>query len=153
MSVTEKPWGKIVHTDAGDIPIVRDRRGYVKDEDFSLGPDSLVGSWFHVVVAGEMVWQGVVVAEPQAGRYLCSIDQLDQHVGTKNVQRVFDLNTILGLGDEARRLLEGAVNSATAPVIDPSLEWRLYDNEEDARRAWSEYTAMRATNIESEVAE
>jgi hypothetical protein len=136
-NVTQKPWGFIVHTDTGDIPVIKDRRLYVADEDFSLSPDSLVGSAFHVLLDGEMVWQGVVVAEPQPGRYLCHIDKLD--ASTENVQRLFSLDTLMGYGDEGKRLLEGAMAEARAPIVDPSLEWRLYDNEEAARQAYASW--------------
>lgn len=137
MAVIDKPWGKIVVDEATgtQTPIVRDRRLFVTDPDFSLAPDSLVGSAFHVLLDGEMIWQGVVVGEPQAGRYLCHIDRLD--AVAENVQRLFALDTLMGLGDEAKRLLEGAMGEGRAPVVEPSLEWRLYDNVDAANVAYT----------------
>jgi hypothetical protein len=131
----ERPWGKIVVYDDGSTQsIIKKRREFAQDEDFSLSPDSLVGSAFHVLADRRMVWQGVVVAEPQPGRYLCEIDVLEQHA--EKVQRIFSLDTLMGLGDEARRLIEGGMSQASAPIIDPYLEWRLYDSEEAAAKAF-----------------
>jgi hypothetical protein len=144
MSVIEKPWGRIVTDDATGLQqvIIKNRRLYVADEDFSLSPDTLCGSWFHVLVEGEMIWKGVVVGEVQAGRYLCQIDVLES--GAEQVQRVFSLDTLMGLGDEARRLIEGAVSGATAPVIGPSIEWRLFDSEDKANAAYVTWVSRSA---------
>jgi hypothetical protein len=151
MSVTveERPWGKVLLDEDGQQVgrIIKDRREFVRDEDFSLEQDTLVGSWFHVLVGGDMVWQGVVVAEPQAGRYLCHIDQLADDA--KKVQRVFSLDTLMGYGEEAKRLLEGAFAEARAPVVDPHIEWRLYDSESAAIAAYQEWAT---SSIEREPA-
>lgn len=141
MSVIEKPWGRIVVDDVTgeQTPIIKDRRLFVADEDFCLAPDSLAGSWFHVLVGGQMVWKGVIVGEVGPGRYLCQIDVLE--TGVEQVQRVFALDTLMGLGDEARRLIEGGMSGASAPIVDPYLEWRLYDNEDKANAAWVAWAA------------
>jgi hypothetical protein len=136
-----KPWGKLVLTDAGMVPIVKRRKLYVLDEDFSLDPGSLTGSTFQVLLDHEIVWQGVVVAEPQAGRYLVEIDKLEE--GASSVQRLFTLDTMLGLGDEARRMLEGAMADASAPVVDPRLEWRFFDSVSEMNRAFVDWTVTR----------
>jgi hypothetical protein len=126
----EKPWGTLTP----DGPIIKDRQGFVLDEDFGLHPQSLTGSWFHVVFDEEIIWQGVVVAEPQASRYLVQIDKLEE--GAEQVQRLFTLDTMMGLGDEARRLLEGAMSEASAPVVEPRLEWRFFDSRDKANAAF-----------------
>jgi hypothetical protein len=72
----------------------------------SLDPTSLVGSYFHRLDGAErLMWQGIVVGEPQPGIYLV---QLFDWVGERGHQRVV---TILDItqGDG---------------------EWRFYDTEE-----------------------
>lgn len=139
MSVVDRPWGRLsVNDETGEeAPIIKDRVLYVQDEEFSLDPGSLVGSWFLVIADGEMLWQGAVVAEPQAGRYLCHLRRLEE--GAADVQRIFALDTLMGLGDESKRLLEGAIGEGKAPVVDPAMEWRIYDSEEKANAAFVEY--------------
>ncbi len=147
MSVEEKPWGRIIvatDPESGQEVqigrIIKKRREFVADEDFSLEPDSLAGSWFHVLHDGAILWKGVVVAELQPGRYLCHIDVLEE--GAEQIQRVFSLDTIMGLGEEAKRLIENAfaAEGGRAPIIDPSVEWRLYDSEESANSAFVAWT-------------
>lgn len=145
-NVTTKPWGVIVHTDAGDIPVVKDRLLYVQDEDFSLSPDSLVGSHFHVIVEGELIWQGAVVGEPQPGKYLCQVSKLEE--GALNVQRIFSCDTLMGLGEEGRRIIEGAIAEVKAPVVAPSIEWRLYDSQAHADRAYVAWLESRPVTRE-----
>jgi hypothetical protein len=141
MAENKKPWGRLVLDEAGQaVPIIKRRRGYVLDEDFSLDPGSLAGSVFHVMYGHEIIWQGVVVAEPQSGKYLVEIDRLEE--GATAVQRLFTLDTMLGLGDEARRLLENASSEASAPVLDPMLEFRFFDSVEEANRAFVDWTVM-----------
>ncbi len=144
MTVEEKPWGHVIVDDAGEVvgKVVKDRREYVKDTDWSLEPDSLVGSWFHVFDAGELIWQGVIVGQPATDRYLCQIDVLEQ--GTEQVQRVFSLDTILGLGEDGRRVAENAIGDQQVPVIAPALEWRLYDSEQKAQAAFANWASCRA---------
>jgi hypothetical protein len=144
MRVEDKPWGKVlIPTEEGERPgrIIQDRRLFVLDEDFSLEPDSLIGSVFHVFVEGEIIWQGAVVAEPQAGRYLCDIDTLEE--GVDRVQRLFALDTLMGLGDEQRRIVENAIGDGKAPIVNPTIEWRLYDTEAQARAAFANWTARK----------
>lgn len=65
-------------------PALRNRREEMASCE--LMPDTLVGSWFHKleVPSGayqpEMVWQGIVVAEPQAGVYLLDIENYGQRL-------------------------------------------------------------------------
>jgi hypothetical protein len=150
MSVQEKPWGKlIIDDDTGEsIPIIKKRREYVLDEDFSLSADSLVGSCFHVLVGDSMVWQGVVVAEPQPGRYLCYIDRLDDY--TEKVQRIFSVDALMGVGEDGKRLLEGAIAEARADVVNPHVEWRLYDSEDEAKDAFRVWALNAAADKERE---
>lgn len=139
----DKPWGHIlVFPDGKQEPVIKDRREYVKDEDWSLQPNSLVGTWFHVFEDGAIIWQGAIVAEPAQGMYLCHIDLLEQ--GVEQVQRMFSLDTIMGLGEGGSRLIEGAIGEGRAPVIGPALEWRLYDNEAKAQAAFANWAAAHA---------
>jgi hypothetical protein len=145
----DKSWGYLLELDDGtQVEVIKDRREYVKDEDWSLQPNSLVGSWFHVLEEGRMIWQGVIVAEPAQAQYLCQIDVLEQ--GVERVQRLFSLDTLMGLGEDAKRLIEGAMDVRSAPVVTPNLEWRLYDNEATAQAAFANHHAARLL-IESEV--
>jgi hypothetical protein len=98
------------------------RAEYVQTID--LDPQSLVGSWFHMVEDEEIVWQGVVVGEPQAGVYLCQIDRLG--LGVERVQKLIDLNTMIGLEDDQT-----------------SREFRFYDDADTARVAYANYVATR----------
>jgi hypothetical protein len=93
---------------------VGSRKAFVTDEEFSLVPVTLVGSWFHRLENGEIVWQGVVVAEPQAGVYLVQLDR--QEPGVENVQRLVTLQQMA--------------------TDDDGYEWRFYDSEELARNAF-----------------
>jgi hypothetical protein len=148
----KKAWGRILVIEGQLMAkIVEKRREFVVDDDFSLEPGTLVGSVFHVVRDMTIIWQGVVVGEPQAGIYLCEIDNLEE--GAKKIQRLFSLDTMMGLGDEGRRLLDGAYGDARAPVIDPYLEWRFYDNEDAATKAFSEWTAQRAAERDEKLPE
>jgi hypothetical protein len=148
MGETKRPWGRLVMDEATgqQVPIVKRRRGFVLDDDFSLDPGSLAGSVFHVMYGHEIVWQGVVVAEPQSGKYLVEIDRLEE--GATAVQRLFTLDTMLGLGDEARRLLENASSEASAPVMDPTLEFRFFDSVEEANRAFVDWTVTKKNREE-----
>jgi hypothetical protein len=149
MSVEKRPWG-VLQTDdeTGRVtPIVKDRRGFVLDEDFSLDTNSMVGSAFHVLVDRLMTWQGVVVAEPAAGRYLCYIDVLEENV--EGVQRIFSLDTLMGLGEEARRMLEGAYGDGKAPIVDPFIEWRFYDSEARAKEAYAAWAVTRREEVDA----
>jgi hypothetical protein len=147
MPVEEKPWGSLILDDDGQMVgrIIKDRHLFAVDETMSLEPDTLVGSAFLVLQEGDVIWQGVIVGEPQAGRYLCHIDQLQNSPDVKKVQRIFSLDTLMGLGDEGRRLIEGAINSASAPVVGPDLEWRLYDSEEAATEAYKDWASATLT--------
>lgn len=95
------------------------RKGFVVDDGFEFHPSSLVGSWFHRLENDRMIWQGVVVAEPQPGKYLVQIDKLD--VGSENVQRLVTL--------------EAMVND------EDGYDWRFYDTENEARSAYAQWVA------------
>jgi hypothetical protein len=146
VSAEQKPWGTLVVGDDGSVQaIVKHRREYVVDEDYSLDPGTMVGSAFLVTSDGTVLWQGVVVGEPQAGRYLVELDKLEE--GVEKVQRLFTLDTMMGLGDEGKRMLEGGYGEARAPVVDPTIEWRFYDSVEaaqEAYRAWADRADARA---------
>jgi hypothetical protein len=131
----KKPWGYVVMVNGEQVArVIKDRKLFALDDDWSLEPNTLVGSVFHVILDGEFLWQGVVVAEPQSGRYLCHLDHLSPIV--KDVQRMFALDTLMGYGDEGKRLIEGAMSESRAPVVDPSLEWRFYDSISSANEAY-----------------
>lgn len=91
-----------------------------------LDPNSLCGSWFLVLEGGNPVWQGQVVAEPQAGVYLCEIDQLD--IGARNVQRLFPLQQMV-------------------KVPGMEFEWRFYDTENEVRAAYAEWASTAGERI------
>jgi hypothetical protein len=91
------------------------RKALITHEDFSLVPVTLVGSWFLRLENGDVVWQGAVVAEPQAGVYLVHIDR--QEPGVENVQRLVTLQQMA--------------------TDDDGYEWRFYDSEELARNAYA----------------
>jgi len=94
-----------------DGPTSKTRKGFVTDEDFEFSPGSLVGSWMHTVHDGEIIEQGVVVAEPQPGIYLVQMDKLAP--GAENVQIIVTL----------RAMAEN--------------DTRFYDSENEARSAYA----------------
>ena len=55
----------------GGVEEGRDRPALAADVE--LNPESLCGSYFIRVENGDPIWQGCVVAEPQAGVYLCAV--------------------------------------------------------------------------------
>jgi hypothetical protein len=95
------------------------RKAFVTDDSFVLVPETLVGSWFHRLEDDEIVWQGVIVAEPQPGAYLVQIDKQEQ--GVENVQRLVGLGQMIGDDDE----------------------WRFYDTEEQAQNAFAHWMSTR----------
>jgi hypothetical protein len=95
------------------------RKAFILDDAFQLVPASLVGSWFHTVENDEVVWQGVVVAEPQPGVYLVQIDKLEP--GVMHVQ------IIVGLRE----------------MLDDTHDWRFYDSEELAQNAYALWMSTR----------
>jgi hypothetical protein len=97
----------------------KDRKALVTDEDFEFSIASLVGSWFHRLENDRMVWQGVVVAEPQPGVYLLQVDKLD--AGAENVQRLATM--------------------AQLTTDDDGYDWRFYDSENQARSAYARWVA------------
>ena len=64
-----------------------------------------------------MVWQGVVVAEPQAGTYLVQVDRMGP--GAVNVQRL--------------------ITMAMLTNDDDGYDWRFYDSAAQAREAYATY--------------
>jgi hypothetical protein len=91
--------------------------------EFSFSPSSMVGSWFHRLENDEIVWQGVVVGEPQPGTYLVQIERLE--FGVENAQRLIALETMLN--------------------DDDGYDWRFYDNREAALTAFQNWIAARRT--------
>lgn len=87
--------------------------------DFELGPLSLVGSWFHRLENDDIVWQGQVVGEVQAGAYLLQVDVMEP--GAVNVQRLVDLRTMMS--------------------DDDGYDWRFYDSEHEATAAYAAWQA------------
>jgi hypothetical protein len=57
---------------------------------------------------------------------------------------------MLGLGDEGRRYLENSVGEASAPVINPSVEWRFFDSEMKALRAYQDFYLSSRTESREE---
>jgi hypothetical protein len=95
----------------------RDRKALAAEVE--LNPQSLVGSYFHRVENGEMVWGGVIVGEVQAGAYLAQVLQgLEGHV-TGRAQVIVQIDQMV--------------------VKDEGYEWRFYDSENAMREAFAEY--------------
>jgi hypothetical protein len=97
----------------------KSRKGLVTDEEFEFSIGSLVGSWCHRLENDRMVWQGVVVAEPQPGVYLVQIDKLD--VGAEHVQRLLTMAQLTNDED--------------------GYDWRFYDSENEAKSAYARWVA------------
>jgi hypothetical protein len=100
--------------------LVRSRVAFVSGEEFSLNPHSLVGSWFHRLENDQIVWQGVVVAEPAQAVYLLNVEFLDE--GATNVQRLMKLDQLTN--------------------DDDGYDWRFYDTREDAVAAYASWLAF-----------
>jgi hypothetical protein len=100
-------------TEQQDHGCETDRLAWVRDLD-ALDPTSLVGSWFHRVVNGELNWQGSIVAQVDKDKYLAhitsAVDMPD------NVQLVIDV--------------------AEMVFKDEGYEWRFYDTEDKAQLAY-----------------
>jgi hypothetical protein len=137
MSVIDKPWGRILVDEAtGETThIIKSRRLFVIDDDFSLEPDSLVGSHFHAIEPDtrEIVWQGIVVGEPQPAVYVLEFENCQ--TGATRCQKVMSL----------AQLTQGALAStpsvAEGRLVDGvEFEWRWYDSAEEMARAYVEYT-------------
>lgn len=88
-----------------------------------LSPASLVGSWFHKLEDDQVVWQGLVLAEPQPGLYL--VELLDWTQGQARYQRIV------------------RVESMTSE--EP--EWRFYDSDEWMRRGFEDPSAAEPDRI------
>jgi hypothetical protein len=139
VTTIDKPWGRVVVDDSGLNPpanIIKNRRLFVVDEDFSLEPDTLVGSSFHAIEVddgnyGEIVWQGTVVAEPMNGAYLLEFENCQ--TGAAKCQRLFT----------HAQIVEGPLPS-TKDRESTDLEWRWYDSAEEMRVAYVEYTMVSA---------
>jgi hypothetical protein len=103
------------------MSILRDRAKYVEGFD-ALNPNSLVGSFFHVIEDGMIVWQGEVVAEPGPSTYLVQIEQ--EEPGVRNAQRLFPIDVMCRDSDDKPK-------------------WRFFDTIEHARAAYAEWLSAR----------
>jgi hypothetical protein len=100
----------------------RNRKAVAASVD--LGPDSLSGSYFHRIENGIIVWEGQVVAEVQAGIYLCTVTNgLEGVTEQTNAQVLMDLVHMV--------------------AKDVGYEWRFFDTEEAAADARRQYDALR----------
>lgn len=104
-----------------DAPVAEDRDRRAFAADLPLNPLSLVGSYFHRVENGEMVWQGIVVGEPQAGKYLCQVEGALPGAADAKVQVIVPLDAMLSK--------------------DEGYEWRFYDSEQAMVEAFAEWVA------------
>ena len=99
----------------------RDRKAFVLES--ALGPESLVGSWVLAFQGEEVMFQGLVVGEPQPGLYMVEefdyIDLESKVRGGKH-QRLFPIEAFLD-GD-----------------------FRFYDNEVWVRRVLEAYDSKRS---------
>jgi hypothetical protein len=105
--------------------VVKSRKEFVTADEFSFNPATLVGSWFHRLENDLMVWQGVIVAEPQPGVYLAQIDRLD--LGAENVQRL--------------------VTMAQLTADEDGYDWRFYDTEAEAKSAYAAWVATERERV------
>lgn len=117
---TNTPMPPVTEQDSGPEGCGRDRKALAAEVE--LHPGSLVGSWFHKLEADEMVWQGIVVAEPQPGTYLVEVD--GSIPGASKVQRVVCLDAMEG-------------------DVEDGFEWRFYDTDEQMREAFAEWSTNR----------
>jgi hypothetical protein len=98
-------------------------------QECALAPLTLVGSWFHKLEAGRIVWQGSVVAEVQPGCYLLELhnwqDERSAH------QR---LVTIKDIAEQ-----------------EPGFEYRFYDSVEWMRLAGTRAPCYEHVDLQDEV--
>jgi len=104
-----------------DEVVFKKRIELIEHEQFSLSPLSLVGSWFHRLENGEIIWDGVVVGEVQPGRYLCLV--------RKGLEGDFEAQVIM------------PIDSMLAK--DEGYEWRFYDDKETMIEAYAAYVTRR----------
>jgi len=95
----------------------RDRRKLASEAGLSIA--SLIGSWFHTLENGTIIWAGLVVAEVQPGKYLCQVTKGLAGNTTGTAQLVFDLERML--------------------ARDEGYEFRFYDREDVQVEAFVEY--------------
>lgn len=123
--------GQTLADELGEQPVadVQPEGGPVRDRidlanRVDLAPDSLCGSWFHRVENGDLIWDGVVVGEVQAGIYLLGITYgLEGATEETKVQVLCDLVTMV--------------------VKDAGYEYRFYDTREQMHDARRQYEALR----------
>jgi hypothetical protein len=106
-------------TAAAAVATGKRRKAIVTDAEFEFSIASLVGSWCHRLENDRIVWQGVIVAEPQPGVYLLQIDKLD--IGAEHVQRL--------------------VTVAQMTSDEDGYDWRFYDTEGEATSAYARWVA------------
>lgn len=82
--------------------------------ELPLHPNNLTGSWFHKIEGGQIVWEGMVLGEPQPQVYLVEVTALER---AKRFQRLVPHVEMIGEG----------------------IEWRFYDSEEWMRHAFIEH--------------
>lgn len=95
------------------------RRDFILEAD--LDPGSLCGSWFLRFEAEDVVWQGLVIGEPQPGKYLCEVALANE----PRFQRVVPIEDMAG------------------DPVDDGFEWRFYDTLEDLRAAFTHHETRR----------
>lgn len=102
----------------------RDRRAWAADLTLDLDPASLVGSFFHMLENDEIVWQGVVVGQPQSSVYLVQIDTFAP--GATNVQKLMPVTDMIDSDDR---------------------EFRFYDTQQAATEAFYAWEAKRRERV------
>lgn len=107
-----------------DQSLWKNRSGQVLADDFALSPVSLIGSWFHRLENGMIIWDGLVVG-------------------------MIGFNVLL----EVRSGLDG-LDRSTAQVMlnvdkltakDDGYEFRFYDDREQMQSAYAEYLVKEMT--------
>jgi hypothetical protein len=102
-----------------EAPLTEGRDREKLAAEVELDPTSLSGSWFHRIENGEIVWDGIVVGEPQPGVYLLSVRRGLSH------------------GDETKAQVAMPLTAMTAK--DEGYEFRFYDTREQMFDAYAKY--------------
>jgi hypothetical protein len=79
--------------------------------DANLNPNSLVGSWLHILEDGDILTDGVIVGEPGPGVFLVEVTEKGQRY-----QRLFSIKEMVG---------------------DTPSEWHFYDSDSEMRDAYA----------------
>lgn len=116
----------------GKPDVLRDRAALAAEVE--LNPQNLVGSYFHRIENGEMVWGGIVVGEIRSGPE-----------DTIYLVHVYGD----GLEGSPKAGAQVAITLSRMLAKDEGYEWRFYDTEEAMREAFGWYETRGAERSES----